>query len=77
VGVLENPAFFLVDLRVQYRRPVGQARLEVFADVFNVFDDQDAIREQDLIAGQGADVFGAGIRFNDPRRLFLGARLSF
>jgi len=77
VGVLENPSFLLVDLRLQYRRPVGQARMEVFADLFNLFNDQDAIRHQDLVAGQGGNAFGSGIAFSEPRRLFLGARLSF
>ena len=52
-------------------------RVELFADIFNVFDNQDAIRNQDLQAGEGGVPFGDGIRFTPPRRMFLGARLSF
>ncbi len=77
VGSLENPSFGLLDLRVQYIRKFGPVRAELFADVFNVLDDQDAIRLQDVVAGVGGTAFGEGILFNDPRRFFLGARVSF
>jgi len=77
VGTLRNPAFALVDLRVQYRTTLGPTRLEIFGDVFNLFDNQNATREQDLLAGTGLTAFGDGIKFSDPRRLFLGARVSF
>ncbi len=52
-------------------------RLELFADIFNLFDNQDAIRTQDLVAGAGGNEFGDGIRFTPPRRVFLGIRASF
>jgi len=44
---------------------------------FNLFDNQDSIRNQDLVAGAGGNAFGDGIRFTPPRRVFLGARWSF
>jgi hypothetical protein len=50
---------------------------EVFMDVFNVLNEQDSIRNQDLVAGAGGTAFGEPIRFVDPRRFFIGARLSF
>ncbi len=50
---------------------------EFFVDIFNVLDNQDSIRDQDLVAGAGGTAFGQPIRFLDPRRFFLGARLTF
>ena len=77
VGSLQNPSWGTLDLRVQYKRNFGALGGEVFVDVFNVFDNQDAIRNQDLVAGAGGTAFGEPIRFLDPRRFFLGARVSF
>lgn len=74
---LENNAYGTFDLRVQYKPRIGPVGLEVFVDVFNLFDSQDAIRNQDLVAGTGEAAFGEGIRFLDPRRFFLGTRVSF
>jgi hypothetical protein len=77
VGVLENAKFGLFDVRVEYVKSFDQFKGELFVDVFNVFDDQDPIRAQDVVAGVGGKAFGDGILFNSPRRFFLGARLSF
>lgn len=77
VGTLQNPSWGQLDLRAQYRHEVSRANLEVFLDVFNVLNDQGSIRNQDLVAGTGSIRFGEGIRFLGPRRLFLGARISF
>jgi hypothetical protein len=77
VGSLDNPTWGQLDLRAQYKRDFGAFNGEVFVDIFNVFDNQDSIRNQDLVAGQGGVSFGEGIRFLDPRRFFLGARVSF
>jgi hypothetical protein len=41
-------------------------------------DDQATIREQDLVAGEGAGrAFGDPLVWVDPRRFYLGARLIF
>jgi hypothetical protein len=77
VGGLTNPSYGLVDLRLEYTRKFGRIGTEVFVDVFNLLDEQDSIRNQDVLAGVGGLAFGDGILFNDPRRFFLGARLSF
>lgn len=78
IGSLTNPSYGIVDLRVQYNRQLGsQVRGEFFVDLFNVFDNQNAIRNQDLVAGSGGIAFGQGRDFNEPRRFYLGARLSF
>jgi hypothetical protein len=78
VGVLRNPSFGLLNLRVQYRRNLGEKlRGELFADVFNALDEQGSTRDQDVLAGTGGIAFGEPIYFNLPRRLYLGARVSF
>jgi hypothetical protein len=78
IGSITNPAFGILDLRIQYNRKLGgQVQGEFFVDVFNLFDNQDAIRNQDLVAGSGTIAFGEGRDFSEPRRFFLGARLSF
>jgi hypothetical protein len=78
VGALTNPSWGLLDLRVQYYiNQGGRVGGQVFLDVFNVTDNQDSIRNLDLVAGQGGIAFGEGILFNPPRRIFLGARLIF
>jgi hypothetical protein len=77
VGTFENPSWGEIDLRAQYRYRINPATLEFFVDMFNVFDNQDSIRNQDLVAGQGGVAFGEPIRFLGPRRFFLGTRVSF
>ena len=77
VGTLRNPSHGIVDLRLLYNYGGRGYRLELFADIFNLFDNQDAIRTQDLVAGAGGNEFGDGIRFTPPRRVFLGIRASF
>ncbi len=78
IGSLQNPSWGQLDLRAQYKRRFTPAfGTEFFVDIFNVFDNQDSIRNQDLVAGAGNTPFGEPIRFNDPRRFFLGARLTF
>ena len=77
VGTLRNPAYGIVDVRLLYNLRLSGSRLELFADVFNVLDNQDATRNQDLVAGAGGNTFGDGIRFTPPRRVFIGARLRF
>jgi hypothetical protein len=78
IGSIQNPGWAQLDLRAQYkRRFTSGLGAEFFVDVFNVFDNQDSIRDQDLVAGAGGTAFGEPIRFLDPRRFFLGARLTF
>ena len=78
IGSLQNPSWGQLDLRAQYKlRFTPALGAEFFVDIFNVFDNQDSTRNQDLVAGAGATAFGEPIRFNDPRRFFLGARMTF
>lgn len=78
VGTLENPSYAILDLRVAYLWSFGgRYTADFFLDMFNVFDEQAPISNQDLVAGLGGISFGDGLTFNDPRRYFLGARLRF
>jgi hypothetical protein len=77
VGALTNPSFGILDLRVEYNRRFGNVGAELFVDMFNVTNNQEATRVQDLVAGTGGIAFGQGLNFSEPRRAFLGARLSF
>jgi hypothetical protein len=77
VGALENPSWGQLDLRVQHKATFAGLGTEFFVDVFNVFDNQNSLRDQDLVAGSGGIAFGEPIRFIDPRRFFLGARFTF
>jgi outer membrane receptor protein involved in Fe transport len=78
IGSLQNPSWPQLDLRVRYKRNFTPGfGAEVFMDVFNVLNNQDSIRNEDLVAGTGGTLFGEPIRFLDPRRFFLGARVSF
>ena len=53
VGSLTNPSWGQFDLRFQYVTRVQKAKIEAFVDIFNVFNNQDATRLQDLLAGSG------------------------
>jgi hypothetical protein len=78
VGTLTNPSWGQIDLRVQYnRRLVEEVSAEFFVDLFNILDNQDAVRNQDLVAGQGTKAFGDPILWVNPRRAFIGARVKF
>jgi Carboxypeptidase regulatory-like domain len=78
VGGLKNPSWGQLDLRVEYKHNFAGLGAEIFADIFNIADNQDPIRNQDLVAGSGGIAFGQPIRWVEPpRRVFLGARFSF
>jgi hypothetical protein len=78
VGSLTNPTWGQIDLRAQYnRRLMDDLSAEFFVDLFNVTNNQSAIRNQDLLAGQGSNAFGDEILWVNPRRAFLGARVKF
>jgi len=77
VGSLTNPSWGQLDLRVKYSTRVGKLRPEAFVDMFNVFNSQGSIRDQDLVAGSGGIAFGQPIRYLDPQRFFLGVRINY
>src|SRR3546814_10364155 len=58
VGGETGPAYYTFDVRAKYTRELPVGKLEFFLDLFNLFDKQSAITEQDLIAGDGVYAFG-------------------
>jgi hypothetical protein len=77
VGTLKNPSWGQLDVRAEYKKSFGGLGTEFFVDIFNITNNQSAIRIQDLVAGSGGTDFKEPTRFLDPQRFFLGARLSF
>ena len=51
--------------------------MDFFLDIFNVLDDQQVIRVQSLLGGGDGFEYLEGLNFVQPRRYFIGARLSF
>lgn len=73
-----NPSYGILDLRVAYLWDINNRWVaDFFLDVFNVADDQKAVQTQDREGGGDGFVFGEGMKFVPPRRIFLGARLRF
>src|SRR3546814_17834664 len=58
VGGETGPAYYTFDVRAKYTRELPVGKPEFFLDLFNIFDKQSAITEQDLIAGDGGYAFG-------------------
>jgi len=77
VGSQTSSSYGTLDLRVKYTHDFGKYQAEFFVDLFNALDDQAVIQEQDLVAGDGSFDFGEGVDWVEPRRFFLGARVSF
>src|SRR3546814_145796 len=77
VGGETGPAYYTFDVRAKYTRELPVGKLEFFLDLFNIFDKQSAITEQDLIAGDGVYAFGQATDWVEPRRAYLGVRYSF
>ena len=77
VGGETGPAYSTFDVRAKYTHELPVGQLEFSIDVFNVFDQQSAISEQDLITGDGVYAFGEATDWVEPRRAYLGVRYSF
>lgn len=77
IGFIDGNEYGVLDLRLSYLRPIaGRYEADFFVDVFNVLDDQQVVRVQDLENGAGF-AFLEGMEFVNPRRYYLGARLRF
>jgi len=77
VGAEEAEAYGTLDVRLKYGKNFGKYNAEFFLDIFNVLDDQAVNRETALTAGDGDYDFGEGDSWVEPRRFYLGARMSF
>ncbi len=77
IGGVQNPSWAQLDLRIQYVRSIGRATGEVFLDIFNVTNNQGAVRLQDLTAGSGTTRFLDEFQWLNPRNGFVGFRVRF
>ncbi len=77
IGAVQNPGWGQFDARIQYVRKMGNFTGEVFLDIFNVTDNQGAIRLQDLQAGSGTTRYLDEFQWLNPRNMFLGFRVRF
>ncbi len=77
VGSESTPSYGTLDVRAKYVLDISGYQAEIFIDVFNLLDDQAAIGEMDLAAGDGDYAYGEPNDWVDPRSIYLGARISF
>mgnify|MGYP006109227241 FL=1 len=77
VGSESTPSYGTLDVRAKYVLDFKRFQAEVFVDVFNLLDDQAAIGEMDLAAGDGDYGYGQANEWVEPRSIYLGARISF
>ncbi len=78
IGFIDGSTYGVLDLRASYLWDVSdRVEVDFFLDIFNVFDDQQLIRVQDLLGGGGGFAYLEGIDYVQPRRYYLGARLRF
>lgn len=77
VGADVSPSYGTLDVRVKYVHEFNDLKAEFFLDINNVLDDQAPIRIQDLASGDGTYEYGEEMNWVEPRRFYLGARLSF
>ena len=78
LGFIDGTEYGVLDIRGSYLWPIGdRVEVDFFLDVFNILDDQDTIRIQDLLSGGDGFAYLEGVNFVQPRRYFLGARLRF
>ena len=78
IGFIDGNEYGVLDLRGSYVWSIGdKVEVDFFLDIFNVLDDQQTIKVQDLVSGGDGVDFLDGLEFVDPRRYFIGARLRF
>jgi outer membrane receptor protein involved in Fe transport len=70
------PAFKLLDLKVEKEFKIGNISLKIFADIFNVFNDNTVIDEYTNSSNPSQE-FGFDQDILDPRVIRLGARIEF
>ncbi len=78
IGFIDGNAYGVLDIRGSYVWNIGdKVEADFFLDIFNLLDDQQVIRVQDLVSGGDGFDYLDGIDFVQPRRYFIGARLRF
>ncbi len=73
--------YFSVDLRVARRIPIGPVALEAIFEVFNLFNRENVLEVNNVFYASAQlspnPNFGNPTRVSDPRRIQLGARVTF
>lgn len=77
LGSEQAPSYGTLDMRVKYTHDFGNYKAEVFLDINNVFDDQAITAEMPLVDGDDTYSFAEGTAWVAPRRLYIGARVTF
>jgi hypothetical protein len=77
VGSEKTPSYYTFDMRFKYVYDLAFGDVELFLDIFNVFDQQSATSVEKQIAGSGPYAFKEANAWVAPRRAYLGARFSF
>ncbi len=77
-GTRRGPSFQQFDLRAKYDLTFAKAvKGEVFVDVFNALNRQTPTAVEESANGVSGSPFGSPIAWQNPRRFYLGARISF
>ena len=74
---LNNPPGARLTFGCSTPHPGGPRCRRVVRRQVQLAKNQGAIREQDLVAGQGGNAFGSEIQWLTPRRAFFGVRVRF
>jgi hypothetical protein len=78
IGGNTTPSYGTLNARAKYVAEFGDTyQVEFFLDIFNVLDDQAVTREQDLLDGGDGWDYQEASAWVLPRRLYLGARMTF
>ena len=78
LGARQHPSFSILDLKLAYNLNVMRgAGVDLFLDVYNVFNNQDALYQEIVHNDLTFPQFGETRTLLDPRRFQVGARLTF
>ncbi len=78
LGDKQHPSFSILDLKFAYNLGLMRgAGLDLFLDVYNVFNNQDALYQEIVHNDLTFPRFGETRTILDPRRFQVGARVSF
>lgn len=76
-GAETGPSYYTFDIRATYTLDLPFGEVELFADVFNVLDNQAATSEFTNVAGSADYDYQEANNWVAPRRAYLGVRYSF
>lgn len=78
IGGKQHPSYQVLDLKFRYQLGlVRSAGLDLFFDMYNVFNNQDALYQEIVHNDLAFKRFGETRTVLDPRRFQVGARLTF